>query len=1153
MVLAVADSFDDGGAAGAAVQVRLLGGVSAVTDEGAIVDVGPAKCQILLAALALSAGSAVPVARLVDLVWGLDAPRTAEKTLQSYVARLRKSLGPEAIARVGSAYSLTLDRDAVDVARFQRRLESGDVAGALAEWQGTPLAGLAAPGLEPTVSGLVEQWLAAVEADLEAVVEADPASAIGPLTELTTSHPFREGLWALLMTALYVMGRQADALAAYRRARVHLVEELGVEPGPRLSELEASILGHADELRDRARADGPTSPVPTGTVTFAFSELEESTKLWTTNRPNALGAITRYEELVRSAAERHHGHVFATSGDSFGLAFDRAGEAADWALDLQASIGAEPWPGGSPIRIRIGLNTGDAEERGHSYFGPAVNIAAHIASAAHGGQTLVSRATAALLDGHELRDLGLALIDGMASEQQLNQLGPGEHPPLRADGRRLGNLPRSSGRLYGRADLLDEAAAALEASSIVTLVGPGGIGKTRLALDIARLAGQALTGGLWLVELADVTTSDDVARAVADVLDIPEVLGRSRTESVVSVLAARGALLVLDNCEHVIEGAAELSAAIVEESPDLRVLATSREGLGIPGEQLVIVGPLDAGGPGIALFEERAKAVDRSFDAEQHRTAVEEICRRVDGVPLAIELAAARIRTLSPDDMVERLDDSFRLLGGGRRRSVERHRTIRATIRWSYDLLSPRQQMLFRRLSIFAGSFDLDAAEQVAVDDNLDAVDVSVLVDDLVERSIVVAESGAYGRRFRLLEIMRQFGAEQLAEAGTTDLIAARHAQYIVTQVGQISEQLAGRREVEGAGRLTELWPNLRAAVEWAADTGDIELTKALVGPLATQAFLRRGTAELADWSEHILAMAEPDDEETIAYGLLWTAFHHLTTYDRPSYARIEERYGGADHILVRVAHNAIADDDQLTLDLAPEAAALLRGNGDELAASLLEVFIGGALLSQGRLDDAEAHLQRLLDRFRKAGPATYLNWTLFMLAATADFRSDHVLAESLYDESLAVPVPPRTNSPNEVLRARTAFRSGDRVRAFTVLRSYVEELLDVRNLSGAGLISLEFVNMMVASEHLDEAARILGYLDVTGMLQAEGPGFHQLVTEAAAQVDADPEAAATRRRLATEAVDDEWALTTIRDMLEVLLDRGSTASPPTDHQGRPT
>ena len=291
--------IEDGERRRSVVQIRLLGGVDAASDDGDPIDIGPAKSQALLAALALSAGSAVPVSRLVDLVWGQDPPRTAEKTLQSYVTRLRKGLGPDSIERTGSAYRLVVDPDSVDVTRFQAHFRAGDLEAALKEWTGPPLGGLDAPGLSGAVEGLVEQWLGAIEADLSRIVDRDPARAIAELTELTAQHPFREGLWALLMTALYREGRQADALGAYQRAREHLVEELGVEPGPRLRELETLILGQDDRLHAPTRMT--ESSAPTGTVTFAFSDIEGSSRLWAEHRHQMSSAVARHDEIVRAA------------------------------------------------------------------------------------------------------------------------------------------------------------------------------------------------------------------------------------------------------------------------------------------------------------------------------------------------------------------------------------------------------------------------------------------------------------------------------------------------------------------------------------------------------------------------------------------------------------------------------------------------------------------------------------------------------------------------------------------------------------------------------------------------------------------------------------------------------------------------------------
>jgi predicted ATPase/DNA-binding SARP family transcriptional activator len=1113
------------------VQIRLLGGVFAATDGGEPVDVGPAKCQAVLAVLALSAGSPVPVARLVQMVWGEDPPRTAEKTLQSYVARLRKGLGPASIVRAGAAYRLDVDADSVDVARFQRRLASGEVGAALAEWTGAPLAGLAAHGLTGTVDALVEQWLGAVEIDLERRVETDAAAAIGPLTELTANHPFREGLWALLMTALYRVGRQADALAAYHRARRHLVEQLGVEPGPRLRELESLILGHDAQLPvDRARRDSATG-IPTGTVTFGCSDVEDSSRLWAMHSHAMAAAMARHDELVRAATERHGGYVFATGGDSFGVAFHRAVDAVSWATELQAATDDEPSRGGVPIRLRIGLHTGETEERGKGYFGPAVVVAARLAAAAHGGQTLVSGVTSALLDGRGLRDLGSYRLDDVVAEQRILQLGDGEHPPLRvADGRR-GNLPRRSGRLIGRHDDLAVVADALAASPVVTLVGPGGVGKTRLALAAAaQLSTVERGGGAWLIELAGIASSQDVPRAVADVLGVRESPGGTLASSIVATLRSRRALLVLDNCEHVVGGAAELARAVAEGCPDVRVLATSREGLGLGNgtEQLVVVAPLEPTGPGVELFDERAAAVSASFDPRAARDDVEEICRRLDGVPLAIELAAARTRSMTPAELVQRLDDHLRLLTGGRRTSVGRHRTLRATVQWSYDLLSPAEQVLFQRLSIFTGPFDLPAAEAVASDADLDAVDVDERLDGLVERSMVIVESGPFGRRFRLLETLRQFGAEHLSDSGLTDVVAERHARWCLDQVTGIHERLAGRDEIEGVVRLGELWPNLRAAVDWACATRDPALAQALVRPIAAEVYLRSQN-EIGDWAERILAVTPPDDQDLILFGLTWAGRRYMRNMDRDGYERLVRRYGEPDHPMIRFARGFLGADYADMATWGARALTELREQGDDYVADRFELAgMGLTLLLSGRLEEHDALVTALVERYRAQGPPTCLNWALTYLGTSASAQGRDERAWRYFDQAAQVAVPPRTSTMRNPLEARTALRRGNRARAFETLRAFVDELLERDNLYMAKIACVEFINMMAAVERWTAAAIMLDHLETSGAF-GDAPVLRANVAGAAREVglhDVGP----LRRRL-----DDTQALAFMRDELDGL------------------
>ncbi|MEZ5098391.1 MAG: BTAD domain-containing putative transcriptional regulator [Thermoleophilia bacterium] len=1102
------------------MEIRLFGGVDAVGDRGEPVAVGPAKCQAVLAVLALSPRSAVPVSRLVDLVWGEEPPRTAERTLQSYVTRLRKSLGAGVIVRSGGAYRLELPAESVDVGRFERFLDDGAIEAALAEWTGTPLAGLDAPGLQSAVDALTERWLVAVESDLERRLEEDPPAVIGPLTELTAHHPFREAFWALLMTALYRVGRQADALAAYRTARAHLVDRLGIEPGPRLRELEAMILAQDAQLAVQAQ---PLRPLgrPTGMVTFVVAEVEESSRLWARHGDAAASTMRRLDERVRALAERHRGYPFLASGDSFAVAFDRPGDAISFATGLQ-TVNGEEGPPDVDLRLRIGIHTGEGEAHPGGYFGPGVNLAARLAGAGHGGQTLLTGATAALLGRANLRDLGTHRLPGVVAEQRILQLGDGEHPALRSESRR-GNLPRRLGRLIGRDHELAAVERSLARWPVVTLVGTGGIGKTRLALEAARRT--RAPDGAWLIELGELARSSEITWTVAEALGVKERPDTTLAESIVRTLSTRRALLVLDNCEHVLDGAAELAAAIAQGCTHARVLATSREPLGIRGEQIFEVAPLDA--EAAELFDERATAVAPGFDLPANRDQVHEICRRLDGLPLAIELAAASMRSLTPEDLLARLDDRLRLLGGGLRDGTPRQRTLGATIQWSYDLLSPPEQTLFLRLSAFTAPFDLAAAATVGADSELAPATVDGLLGDLVDRSMVTVESGPFGRRFRLLETLRQFATEHLDETARPDL-AARHASWCQDQSSRIGALLSGRQEIEGVARLRELWPNLRTAVDWALDTGDHRLALALVRPIVAEILLR-SQQEIGDWLERILALA-PDDTDTTTFVLTWAARRARVNRDPAAYDRLADRYSEPDDIVVRHARAFAHEDYAARAELAPRAARALRERGDSHLAELVEIDVGASLLNLGRFDECDRHLAPLAARYREHGPPTCLNWTLMLLGFSAMLRGLHDLAERRFEEALASAIPERTYSPNRPIEARMTFRRGERARGMAILATHIDELLETDNMHAASIDCVEFINMMAALDRIDDASRMLRYLETTGLLEAAA--WRTLVADAAERVARQPEAV----HGGDETLDDRHALQYMRDALRELV-----------------
>lgn len=1114
------------------MQIRLLGGVRAVDESGEPVDIGPARSQAVLAALALSPGSAVAVSRLVAMVWGDDPPRTAEKTLQSYITRLRKVLGDGSIVRVGTAYRLDVDPAAVDVVRFQRLLASGDVEAALAEWTGAPLEGLDAEGLAPAAQGLVEQWLGSVEAHLAHQVDVDPAAAIGRLTEVAANHPFREGLCALLMTALYRLGRQADALAAYRTTRNRLVEELGVEPGPDLRALERQILDHDEKLR---RPPGAPSRGPTGTVTFGFADVDDATRSWVAHPHETAAAMARYEQLIRGTAVDHRGHVFSNRGSSFGVAFARPADAVAWSRDLQAAVSREPWPRTVEIRVRIGLHTGESDEHARNYFGPVVNLATCLAAAGHGGQTLVSSATAALLEElGQLRELGTYRLDGVPDEQRICQLGEGDHPPVRStDDRRRGNLPRRSARLIGRHAEMHLIDQALALAPVVTLAGPGGIGKTRLATAAAQVVDADLDGGAWLVELAAIGNSSDVPRAVADVLDVRESPGRNLTQAAVAALRERRALLVLDNCEHVIDGAAALVQAVVDSCPSVQVLTTSRERLGVAGERLITVGPLDPSRSGAELFNERARALDPTFDTHANRPDVEEICRRLDGVPLAIELAAARTRTMPPADLLARLDNRLRLLTGGQRSGVQHHRTLRAAIEWSYDLLSPHERLVFQRLSRFVGPFDLSAAEAVASAGDIDALHVDEVVARLVDQSMVLVEPGPFGRRFHLLESMRQFGAEHLVASGEDDAVAERHAGWCVDEVNHVHDLLAGPAEIDGVARLSELWPNLRAAVEWACAGGDAQLARALVAPVAAEVLVRSQT-EIADWAERILAIAPPDDDDLIVFALSLAARRYWRIQDRDGFERLVRRYGAPHDPMLHHARALVYQDNEALVEWCPQVAAQIRLAGDDHLAQLSDIGVPRALLGLGRFAEADEHMVLLAERYRAKGPPSLLSWILTMLGYSAAAQGDHQRADRLFDESATIEVPDHTHSRNKPNEAMAVFRRGERSRALRILRSDVEDLLETENIFDMAGTAIAFMSLMAQLARYADAARIHGYLEETGLVRT--PILRAVVTDAVERIATGATDSVEEQRDLGRSLNGRQALGLMRTVLDELF-----------------
>jgi predicted ATPase/class 3 adenylate cyclase len=577
-------------------------------------------------------------------------------------------------------------------------------------------------------------------------------------------------------------------------------------------------------------------------VTLLFTDIQGSTRLWEDHAEAMAPALQRHDTILREAIESHGGYVFKTVGDAFCAAFASASDAVESAGGAQLALQTEEWPDGATLRVRMALHTGECEERDGDYFGPPVNRTARLEATAHGGQVVLSHTTASLVRERlprawGLLDLGSHRLKDLGREEQVVQLTipglPGEFPPLRSlDNPALANnLPAQSASFIGRAREVAEVRDLVKANRLVTLAGAGGAGKTRLALQVAAELLDGSGDGVWLVELAPVLDPDALAAAVCQALGIADRPGQSDVETLVEVLTSQDVLVVLDNCEHLVEACARLADAILRRCPTVHLLATSREPLGVAGEVTYRVPSMSlpdttddpraaaTDSDAVSLFVGRVAdhGVELPMD-DAGLSLIVSICRRLDGMPLALELAAARLRSMSLADVHDRLDQRFRLLTGGSRSALPRQQTLRATVEWSYSLLGEREKTTLRRLSWFTDGFDLAAAEAVCGFGEIDPFDVADLVGSLVDKSLVVSESG----RYRQLETIRQFSVERLVDGDEGEIadVAEAHAVYFLALAEKAASYCWGPDELGWLARLESDYANLRRAIEHVATTG---------------------------------------------------------------------------------------------------------------------------------------------------------------------------------------------------------------------------------------------------------------------------------------------------------------------------------------------
>ncbi len=880
------------------MELRLLGDLEVVDDDRVIPVRGP-KQRLILALLAVHRGEVVATEHLVDQLWSDRPPSNPHNALQAQVSSLRKALGEPVLITRGNGYALGLAADEVDLTQFERAategmrsLAAGDALAAsqrlgeaLAMWRGPALADFVYDDFaQPEIARLEALRLAAWEARLEADLELGRhADVLGDLEAQCRRHPLRERLWEHRLLALYRCGRQAEALRCYDEIRRHLVEELGLEPGPALQTLQRRILAQDPALEVPARDAGQRGPVrPPSTTT-----------------------------------------------------------------------------------------------------------------------------------------------DGAAAT--------------------VVSLPVSLSRFVGRAGDLTALHACLDRHRLVTVVGTGGAGKTRVAIELAAQRVHLHPGGVWLAELAPVTESASVASAVAAAVGAgerssPEVVAGSAVDRLVHHLAGLRALVVVDNCEHVVDGAAHVLEQLLERLPLLTVLATSREPLGVPGEALHPLGALPTE-EAVELFVDRAAAADRTFAVDGARQELlAEMCTRLDGLPLAIELAASRLRALPLEQVAARLDDRFRLLTSGARTAAPRQQTLRAVVDWSHGLLFDGERRLFRRLSVFPGGCRLEVAEAVLADEEVPSEDVLDLLTKLVDKSLVVLHRDHDGgARYRQLQTLREYGWEKLVAAGEVRELRSRMAAWYLDLARGATEGLRGRTGPSWRQLLDAELENLRAALDVHIDAGDADAAIGLATGIAWQWFLRGDWHEAIRWLGDALATAGSAEPAIAARGRAWHGYYlvhaegarHIDVGGRALAALRAHgsRLDVCEAALLRASSLSRIGQQEAALAALQEARPLLEEEGHEWGLALHDLLLALARARLAHLDEAEDAARRSVARFEAIGERWVLLEPLGTIAAIAAVRGDQRAALTAYDE--VIDATRRLDLPGYlpywlIWRAVAAARAGD-------------------------------------------------------------------------------------------------------------------------------
>ncbi|HEY3522310.1 MAG TPA: tetratricopeptide repeat protein [Candidatus Limnocylindrales bacterium] len=849
--------------------------------------------------------------------------------------------------------------------------------------------------------------------------------------------------------------------------------------------------------------------IATGTVTLLFTDIEGSTKLLRQLGDRYHALLADHHRLLREAFQTRGGNEVDTAGDGLFYVFPSARAAIAAAVAGQRALGAQDWP--ADVRVRMGIHTGEPLSGDGGFVGLDVHRASRICGSGHGGQVIVSKTTRDLADGDlpegvSLVDLGEYQLKDLPAPDRLYQVvAPGllrEFPPLRSIDSRPNNLPRQLTTFVGRQREIGEAKAILASAPLLTLTGPGGVGKTRLAIELGADLLDDYEDGVWFVDLGPVSDPEFVGHTIATSLGVMDIAGQPILDTVIDHLRRRHVLLVLDNCEHLLDAAAQAVDALLRACAQVRVVSTSREGFAIPGEAVFPVPSLSAPEgnvradelahfESVRLFTERAAAAQPGFAVtERNATAIAQVCRRLDGVPLALELAAARVRALPVEQIATRLDDRFRLLTGSSRITVPRHQTLRQTIDWSHDLLADDERAVLRRLAAFAGGCSLEAAEAVCADERIEGWQLLDILSRLVDKSLVVADTAADEARYRMLETIREYARDRLIESGEAEAILRRHRDWFLALVEKAAPEFF--RGVESATwleRLDREHDNLRAALQWSTDEVD-EAPTALQLAAGLWRFweIRGHIAEGRSWLERALAATDGEisarraDAYTGAGILAFMQGDHEAAHGFHEQSLALHRRVG-DYAGIAYAANNLANAALLSGDFAAArrlyepGLAWARAQGNVRPLGFALVNMAEAVALDGEPELARQQYEEGVEVFRSMGDRWGEAFALDSLAVTLERQGGHAEAERLHGQALAI--SRELGDQRGIARALThlgdvASRTNDRR---TAKRLYLESF-EIRRALGdqAGKASaIEKIAGVVAADDARGAAILLG------------------------------------------------------------------------------